>query len=201
MRPLGNAYRACVEELDNTGLVLLETPAAAIDLKQASLGLRWGPGSAFKDYAAVVGQEELVLIVHPQNPLTSITLTDLQAIFRGGLREWPQSAPPVEIQPWVYLNGDDTHAVFEAAVLSGQAPSARVVSLAPDPAAMREAVAANPAAIGFLPRRWLDPSVKAISVDGLDPALLRQPILAMSRSEPQGLEKSWLLCLQDKLSE
>jgi ABC-type phosphate transport system substrate-binding protein len=201
LQPLAETYRGCVEEMENTGLVLLDTHAASIDLKQAGIGLRWGPGSAFTGQAFVVGQEALVIIVHPQNPLTSIDLSSLQAIFLGTQRNWPQSEPPAEIQPWVSLNGDDVQDVFQAVILAGQAPSARVVSQAPDPAAMREAVAANPEAIGFLPRRWLDTSVKAISIDGLDPALLQQPVLAVSQTEPQGADKSWLLCVQDRLSQ
>ncbi len=201
LQSLAKDYQGCVEEQANAGLVLLDTPAASIDLKQASLALRWGASSAFKGYAAVIGNEELDLIVHPSNLLNSISLAEIKAIYSGSQPVWPGGDPAVEIQPWVYLTGDDAQSIFEAAVLAGQPPSTRVVSLAPDPAAMREAVAASPAAVGFLPRRWVDSSVKVIPVTDLDPARLRQPILALSRSEPQGLDKSWLLCLQEKLSE
>jgi hypothetical protein len=199
--PLKSDYRACVEELENTGLVLLETPAASIDLNKAGLALRWGASGPLPERAFVIGQEELVIITHPHNSLKGITLPDLQAIYTGAQRAWPQTQPPVEIRPWVYLSEDDIQGVFEAVVLNDQSPSARVVSLAPDPAAMREAVAGDPAAIGFLPRRWLDETVKALSIEGLEANQLRQPVLAVSRSEPQGLEKNWLLCLQERLSE
>ena len=206
LQPLGQAYSACAEELENTGLVLLETPAASIDLKKAALALRWGmdapgAGGLAADHASVIGEEELVIIVHPQNPLNSIALPGLRAIYSGAQRDWTHSTPPVEIQPWVYLDGDDSQGVFEAAVLKDQKASARVVSLAPDPAAMREVVAASPAAIGFLPRRWLDGTVKAIPVDGLDSSGLRRPILAISSAAPAGAAKNWLLCLQEKVSE
>lgn len=201
LEPLGKVYRACVEELENSGLVLLDTPAASIDLNKPGLALRWGAGVLLPEHAFIVGQEELVIIAHPRNPLNSITLPVLQAIYSGAQRSWPQSQPPLETQPWVYLSEDDVQGIFEAAALDDQPPSARVVSLAPDPSAMREAVAASPAAIGFLPRRWLDETVKALPIEGLDAGRLRQPIIAVSRSGPQGSEKTWLLCLQQRLSE
>lgn len=199
--PLTGDYRACVEELQNTGLVLLETHAASLDLNPSALALRWGPGQGTDQAAYIIGQEDLVIIAHPQNPLERIALADLQAIYSGALRLWPASAPELEVQPWGYLSGDDVQAIFETAVLGGQPASTRVVFQAPDPAAMREAVAADPAAIGFLPRRWLNGAVKELPVEGLAPGQTRQPILALSRSEPQGVEKSWLLCLQERLSQ
>jgi hypothetical protein len=201
LQSLGETFRACVRELDNTGLVLLDTPAASLDPDRAGLALRWGASSSLNSNAVVIGQEELVMIVHPQNPLKNIALADLQGMYNGKLRDWPRALPPTEIQPWVYLPGDDTQAIFQSSVLMGQTASARVVLLAPDPAAMREAVAGNPAAIGFLPRRWLNQTVKELPVDGLDPSGLRQPVLALSKTEPGGLEKSWLICLQERLAD
>jgi hypothetical protein len=201
LQSLGKVYQVCVQELANTGLVLLDTPAVSLDPDRAGLALRWGAGSSIKNnYAVVIGQEELVFIVHPQNPLKGISLADLQAIYSGKQRDWPQSSPAGEIQPWVYLPGDDAQAVFETSVLKGQAVSTRVTFLAPDPEAMRDAIASSPAAIGFLPRRWLNQTVKQLPVEGLDTASLRQPILALSKSAPDGIEKSWLICLQDQLA-
>jgi hypothetical protein len=194
LQPLGEQFRNCVLELPNTGLVLLETPAAALDLDRSTLALRWGAGSAAIDYAAVVGEEELVVIAHPSNPLAQITVESLRAVYEGLQREWPETSE--EIQAWAYPDGDDVQEVFEVAILGETAAAAGTAWLAPDPGAMRAAVAGNPAALGFLPRRWMDASVKALSVQGLEPASLRQPVLALSKSEPTGPEKAWLLCLQ-----
>jgi hypothetical protein len=194
LQPLGEQFRNCVLELPNTGLVLLETPAAALDLDRSTLALRWGAGSAQIDYAAVIGEEELVVIAHPSNPLAQITIENLRAAYQGLQREWPETSE--EIQAWAYPGGDDVQEVFEGAVLGESASAAGTTWLAPDPGAMRAAVAANPAALGFLPSKWIDDTVKALPIQGLEPTRLRQPVLALSKSEPTGPEKAWLICLQ-----
>lgn len=192
-------YRKCVEEMPGVGLAVLERPASALDLDQSYIALRWGAGENLKGYAAVIGQDELVIVVHPKNPLTRISLTDLQAIYQGSQKDWQEPAPAGEIQAWAYPSGDDVQAVFQGAVLDGAPAAQSAVSMAPNPEAMREAVAANPAAIGFLPKRWIDGSIKTLTVSGLDAARLAQPLLSISKSEPKDPEKSWLICVQEQL--
>lgn len=197
LRSLDPQFAQCAEEQPGAGLVLLDTPAPAVNMDRSPLALRWGADPAFQGFSAVIGQETLAVIVHPGNPTSAIPVEDLRAIYQGTLHEWKTPADPAEIQAWAYSAGGDVQGIFEAAVESKIAP--RAASTAPDPAAMREAVSGSPAAIGFLPRRWLDASVKEITVTGLDPQRSRQPLIAMSKSEPKGPLYSWLLCLQKEL--
>ncbi len=198
---LNNLFHSCTTQIPNTGLALLETPVQQIDLSQANLVLRWGAIGQMPSYSFVIGQEELVVVVNPDNPRQQISLEELQAIYQGQLTDWPNSGPEGAIQAWTYPTGSDTGSIFEANILNGTAPAKQAVSLAPDPKAMRQAVSENVWAIGFLPRRWVNSSVKAISLEGLDPSRLQQPILALSKSEPKGPEKTWLICLQQRMSE
>ena len=197
--------KQCTEELENTGLVLLNRPASALDLSQAALALRWGAirpdSSKIKPYAAVIGEEELVILVHPQNTIQQISADDLEAIYTGRMRTWKTAAPANEIQVLVYPEGEETQEIFENIFLNSSPGRAQITSLVPDPAAMRETIAKNPGAIGFLPRRWVDSTVKTLPVENLDPVQLRHPILALSQSEPGGQEKEWLVCLQEMMSE
>jgi len=57
-------------------------------------------------------------------------------------------------------------------------------------------VAADPAALGFVPAQLLDDSLKALQIEGLD-AALEQPILALAASEPQGALRQFLGCVQE----
>lgn len=195
LQAMGDRFRNCALELPNTGLVLLKTPADSIDLERTEIALRWGAGSAAFEYAAVIGEESLVIVTHPENPLQEISLDDLRAMYTGGLREWPEPAGSGEIEPWAYPAGDDVQEVFEKVVL-GEPLAAGATWLAPDPGAMREAVSGSRAAVGFLPQSWLDESVKPLAVTGIAAERLRQPLLALSKLEPTGPEKAWLICLQ-----
>jgi hypothetical protein len=170
------------------------TPASALDLNRSSLALRWGAGSSAIEFASVIGEEELVVVIHPDNPLQQISLEDLRAVYEGTLREWPDTQE--EIEAWAYPAGEDVQEVFESAVFTGTAPASDKAWLAPDPRAMREAIAGNPAALGFLPRSWLDEGVRALPISGLEAGDLRQPVLALSKSEPIDPEKALLICLQ-----
>lgn len=204
LQPLADDFHSCAGELIDTALIVQDTPAAAVNLDEAAIGLRWGLHDQPDYFAAEIGHEELAVIVHPNNPVEEISLEELQAIYLGA-----QTQPPFnEWMPWAYPKGDDVQQVFESAVLQNRPPDSSVIHLAPDPAAVLEAVAANPGAIGYLPARWLAAvdeeqaaSVKALSVKDLEAGQFRRPIVAMSRSEPNGPEKDWLLCVQDRLGE
>lgn len=199
LRPLGETFAACAQEQPGTGLVVEERPAHALAPAAEGLALRWGLDAPTEGFAAEIGHEELVIAAHPDNPLNQITRADLEAIYNGELRRWPNSE--TEVQPWSYPAGEDIQAVFEAVVRKSEPVSSRVVYLAPDPSAMLEALGREPGAVGFLPRRWLNEQVKELPVDGLDSAALTRPIAALSNSEPQGPQKAWLLCVQAGLSE
>lgn len=201
LQPLADRFQACALRLANTGLVVLETTAPSLDLNRAPLALRWGGSPPGQEYAAVLGQEDLVIVANPHNPVQNLSLDNLQSIYSGRLTAWTGFTQAGPVQPWAYPAGDDIQQIFQQAVLRGDPFSYRAASTAPDPKAMREAVSDSPSAIGFLPRRWLDSTVKALSIDGLDPADMRHPILVLSKSEPKDPEKAWLICLQEQLSE
>ncbi len=56
----------------------------------------------------------------------------------------------------------------------------------PDPAAMLEAIGGDPAAIGYIPKSWLSPAVKEVTIEGQIKELLHQPVLVLAGEEPSG---------------
>ena len=139
-------------------------------------------------YTAVLGQDHLAVIVHPDNPEQELSLETLKEFFSGQLKNWPDQS---ETQIWsLPLSSDVTAALLAAGVNTSN------TGLAPTARAMLDAVAHNSKAIGFIPARWVDASVRVIQVKGLDVSL---PILATSKIEPQGSARSWLVCLQGKI--
>lgn len=141
-------------------------------------------------YAAVLGVDHLVVIVHPDNPLTELSVNEAQDIFSGRQKTWADGS---EIQTWSLPATMDVSTALTAAGFTFAN-----TGLSPTPKSMLEAVAANPLAIGYLPARWLDSSVRALDVTDLKVDL---PVLAVSELEPQGNARALLVCLQEKIGE
>lgn len=198
---LGNLsadFTACVP--DGVGLVVQEGAGMAFEEVEADLVLGWAAPESVMGYAAELGSEELVVIVHPENKISSLDVEDLRLVYAGQLTDWDfLGQSPLALQAWAPLATSDMWALFAEAALGPDLPLGRIVGTAPSPLAMREAVAADPGALGVLPRRWTDSSVRIVPISDLLGGALSRPILAFSASEPQGPSRAWLACLQVRL--
>lgn len=188
----------CAAEQPAVNLVLLERPTPSLDLTSADILLRWGAPASLASPAVVLGEDELVFIVHPTNPLTQLALVDLRALLGGKITTWETLAPAATKDPlkvYFFPAGEDAQQALVNA-LPDLSTNRETGWLAPDPAAVRQTVASTPSAIGYIPHRWLDASIKALSISGLSATSLRQPVLAITRATPTEAQKTWLACLQ-----
>lgn len=192
------AMHTCAQA-EGIGLAITSLPAPALDPLEAGLVLRWGAPPENELYAAVLAEEALVFIVNPASPLQNISAADLHALYSGQVQTLPGTAG-AEMHAWAYPAGDDLQQAFESALFEDTDTSSLPVYLAPDPAAMLEAVAQDENALGFVPAGWLTEQVRAVVLNGVSEPLLRQPILALSPAEPQPPARGWLLCLQEQLA-
>ena len=191
-------FTACVP--DGVGLVVQEGAGMAFDEAEADLVLAWAAPESVLGYAAELGSEELVVIVHPENKIPSLDMEDLRLVFAGRLADWDLlGQAPLPLQAWAPTSSSDLWALFTEAALGADLALGRAIGTAPSPQAMREAVAADPGALGVLPRRWVDSSVRIVPISDLPGGALTRPILAFSASEPQGPARAWLSCLQGRL--
>ena len=176
-------------------LGVFETPASALDIQQADLTLWLGepPGGVF---AALLGREEILVILNPANPIDRISSADLRALFDGTVTNWQAvGGDDREVVVWVYPQNNELQEIVESVILPGRQFSSHAW-LAPDAAAMLEAIARDPAAIGVLPRPWLSEAIKPVEVDQDLRELFLQPVLALAEKEPQGILREFLACLQ-----
>ncbi|MEA4908139.1 MAG: hypothetical protein VB089_10980 [Anaerolineaceae bacterium] len=194
----------CTRQVSNVSLLIFERPTSALETEKFDFTLRWGSVPDGGPYAAVLGQDELVVIVQAHNPVEELNLAALQQIYTTPGLDWSSAtsgqAPEVQaIHAWGYTAGSDVQPVFENLLLQEPANEALLYT-APDPAALRQAVADDPGAIGFIPRRWLDERVKAVSINDLPEGATQQPVLVMASQEPTGPQTTWLVCIQDALA-
>lgn len=164
--------------------------------------LFWGDPANLTGSPFVLGWDEWIIIVHPDNPILGIPAEAVQPIFNGSISTWNE-IPDCEacqenaskIQTWRYDGQKDSF--LEAFQVNYKASLPAM--LGPTPSAMREAIASDPAAIGYIPARWLDASVKKVEIRGLSTQNLRLPIVAVTPEDPEGSKREWLACLQQAL--
>ena len=194
-------FNQCTSQKANTGLLVKEVPAASLELQDADLLLQWGENGEISASAVIIGYDTLGVAVHPESPITSLQVDHLTAIYNGQVSSWDEvdpSLPAESISIWSYAEGSETRRVFDE-IFQAHNPFT-LLHLAPGPAEMRTALSEDPYAIGFLPDRWGDHSLRSATIVGVDPGAHPVPILGITPSDPQGITRDWLLCLQGALS-
>jgi len=153
------------------------------DPAQADVVLRIGEPPVPASPAYLIDTEEIWIVASRQSSLQSLTLEEARQLFAG------RGDPSIQI--WAYAAAEDVQRVFDQVVMSGRGvpPATR---LAAGPQHMLNEVSREPKAIGILPRRWASAEVRALYVI---PAV---PVLALTRSEPQGALRALLSCLQSR---
>jgi phosphate transport system substrate-binding protein len=138
-------------------------PVNTDELKQATrLGL------SLREF--VLAYDGIAVIVHPSNPVASLTLDEVAQIFSGRISDWSALGGPAA--PITVINRPSysgTHTFFRDKVLrrgNAKGPedfagSARIVE---DNRELVAAVARDANAISFVGHGWLAPSVRALPV-------------------------------------
>jgi len=148
-----------------------------------------------------VGLEQIAVIVNQDNKLSQLSSDSLQSIYSGQTQSWDGVFGQL-IQVWVLPNGDPVRTYFDRAVLHSYGLTSEAL-LAPDPEAMIDAISRDGNAIGYLPGSFLTTiapdlasKVKNIKVDTVLQEELSRPVVAMTQTEPSGLMRELLVCVQ-----
>lgn len=146
--------------------------------------------------AAQIGEVKAIFIVHPSNSIKSLDNNTLVKIFGGQIRHWTEldpSLPAENIQVWLPVSGGLRETVDQNLFIN-LSPSP-YANLAPDPLAMLAAVSADESAIGILPITYQDSSVRVVETQ----TEFVLPLLAVTKAEPVGVIREFLLCLQSSI--
>ena len=194
------AFTGCAEQ-SSLGVLVEEIPFQQIDLPSTDVAFQWGSELPLQAHGFEISSDQLVVVVNPANPAASLQLDQLQNIYAGKITGWSEldsELPAAEIHFWVNSTQDEAADVFIHTLLNGK-NSAIEAYEAPHPAEMRSAIAADPASIGYLPARWVDSSVRVITIrDQLETSQI--PVVALSSAQPEGALQEWLLCVREQVT-
>lgn len=142
-----------------------------------------------------VGQDGIAVIVHPDNDALSLTTEEIRNIYQGRVTNWLElGGEDRSITLVSREGGSGTRAEFDRLVM-GDRRTSRAATIAPSSAAMVMSVSREPGAIGYVSMSYLNPTVRAVTIDGVAPTLenvadnsypLRSTLFIVGLREPQG---------------
>ena len=115
----------------------------------------------------------IAVIVNRDNPMKSLTLSQLRHLFMGRLRNWQEiSSFSREVHLVIREEGSGTRSAFEELVmLEGKTenPVDPYALVQDSTGGVREVVRTDPGAIGFISLGAVTPQIKALEIDGVAP--------------------------------
>lgn len=162
----------------------------ALSGEEAEIRLYWGEPSALASPAFAIGEEALVVIVHPQNGISTLSESQVRAIFRDQIESWREiGGADRGVDVWVYPLEEEEMRAFEAWLGGRVTPSAH---LAMTPQEMLMNVQHTPGAIGLVGERWVISGVNSVA------RLPAAPLLLVFRTPPSEEQAGWITCLQQR---
>ena len=155
-----------------------------------------------KDLVTVtIAKDAIAIIVHPKNPVQDLSLEKIRKIFSGKLKNWKElgglSHPIILVSR---EEGSGTREAFQKLVMGKEEIS--LESLVQDSnGAIRQVVAGDPYAMGYISLGLVNEKVKALKISGVEPTvthieegkyLLVRPFLFVFNGKPEGEARSFL---------
>lgn len=210
VQPLADKLGAVFKQ-DHPGMVLdIAAGGSVVGIKAVHDGtadIGMASRALTPDEAAGIHQDQIALdvlaiVVHPTNPVSNLTRDQLRDIYLGKITNWKDvGGPDQPIQVIVRDTNSGTRGAFDEIVLEKQEPQAprqRSAFTAGDVAAL---VATDPQAIGYVGFGNLEPSLKLLSIDEIQPTKdtarrgiyqLTRPLLLLTGPLTQPLAQTYI---------
>ena len=169
-----------------------------VDIGMSSRKLK-GDEKVWKEI--LICYDGISIIVHSSNPIRDISLDQIRKIYSGRIRNWKELG-------WIDRNidavsreeGSGTRGAFEELVM-GKAFIDNGIMVQDSNGSVKEVVATDPYAIGFISLGIVDQKVRALSIDGVAPTVgniidrkygMVRPFLYLTPQEPAGAVKVFI---------
>lgn len=148
-----------------------------------------------------IALDAIAVIVNPDNPVQSLTTSQVADIFAGKIKNWSEvGGKDMEIG---LVNRDEasgTRDAFSKMVLKGGEfdPTAAIL---PGTGQVRSVVAQSPIAVGYISLGFVDKTVKALTIDGVTPTEqtvadgtypISRVLHFLTKGAPSGLAKKYI---------
>ncbi len=120
--------------------------------------------------AHIIAMDGIGIIVHPSNPVRNLTVEQVRDIYLGKITNWKEvGGPDKSIVVISRDTNSGTYECFEELVMNKQkiAPTVEYVG---SNGAIRQRVQSTPTAIGYVGLGFVDRTVKALSINDIQPS-------------------------------
>ena len=172
---------------------IMATQSGTTDIGMSSRNLQ---GSETSLWSIEIARDGIAIIVNPKNPITGLTLQQVADIYDGKTTNWDQiGGKKGEIDVFTREDGSGTRSSFESLVMGTSQIMARAM-VENSNGAIRQLVADDPGAIGYISLGLVDGTVKALDLGGIVPSRanvvngtynLSRPFLLLTLKPPVGL--------------
>ncbi|MCL6448751.1 MAG: phosphate ABC transporter substrate-binding protein PstS family protein [Armatimonadetes bacterium] len=182
-----------------SGVGIKDAAAGKVNIGNASRALKDSDPKGI--VGTTIAKDAVVVVVHPNNPVNALTKQQVKDIYTGKITNWQAVGgpdAPIIVNSRTAPSG--TFDFFTEEFLDNE----KVVATAKQHASnglVRQAVAANENAIGFISMGYLDNTVKAPLMDGVTPSMENakngtyhfvRPFNMVTNGEPTGLARAFL---------
>jgi phosphate transport system substrate-binding protein len=146
--------QACMSKTVSIGMSSRELKAAEKSLKEI-----------------VICWDGIAITVNPDNPVRSLTVSQVRDIYSGKIANWKELGwIDRKIDAVTREEGSGTRGAFEELVMKTVEISDGIM-VQDSNGSVKEVVASDPYAIGYLSLGMIDPRVSAVKIDGIDPTV------------------------------
>lgn len=176
--------------------------SGAVDIGASSRELKPGEPALVK---FLLARDGIAIVSWSANTVTGLTREQVRDIFAGVISNWSQvGGADQPIYVMAREEGSGTRTAFEELVMGDALITASAVLL-PFNGALRLSVASTPGSIGFISFGYVDPSVRALDLDGIAASEanaadgsypLVRPLYFLTKEPPTGLVRQFIdFCL------
>jgi phosphate transport system substrate-binding protein len=151
--------------------------------------------------AVTIAWDAIAVIASPSNPVAALTLAQVKDIFAGRVTRWSQlGGADRPITVIAREEGSGTRGAFDEMVLQKDDITPRAL-FQDSNGAVREIVAQDRNAIGYMSLGMTDPRVRVLAINGVEPSVatvvnatykLVRPFLFVLKGAPEGEAKRFI---------
>ena len=154
-----------------SGVGVQKVGEGLVDIGNAGRGLKDGEKKKYPDLSShAFAVDGVAVAVHPSNPVRALTTEQARDVFAGTITRWSElGGPDRAINLYSREEASGTREVFWKKLL-GKGEIAKGANVVTSNGAMKTALAADEAGLGYMSIGHIDEKVGGVAIDGVEPS-------------------------------